>query len=73
MKQLCKRYGISKRTVNRWLIKFVGSNKTKKTGRLSDLINDLERENKQLKNKVAELWIDYNSLRSALVKPGREC
>jgi len=51
----------------------MGSNRTKRTGRLNDLINDLERENKQLKNKVAELWVDYNNLRLALVKPGREC
>lgn len=68
-KDVCFRYGISLRTFNRWLDKLDDRQQAKKTAR----IGDLERENRLLKNKVAELWADYNSLRMALVKVGREC
>jgi len=68
-KEVCFRYGISLRTFNRWLDKFDDRQQAKKAVR----VGDLERENRLLKNKVAELWADYNSLRMALVKVGREC
>lgn len=68
-KEVCFRYGISLRTFNRWLDKLDDRQQAKKTAR----IGDLERENRLLKSKVAELWADYNSLRMALVKVGRDC
>ncbi len=68
-KEVCFRYGISLRTFNRWLDNFDDRQQTKKPAR----VGDLERENRILKNKVAELWVDYNSLRMALVRVGREC
>ena len=37
-------------------------------------LHDLESENRRLKNQVAELWLDYTSLRNALINgEGREC
>ena len=37
-------------------------------------LNHLESENRRLKRQVAELWLDYTSLRNALVNgKGREC
>ncbi|MDF0643842.1 MAG: transposase [Nitrospira sp.] len=68
-KDVCARYGISRRTFSRWLEKYGDRQPAKKAGRVADL----ERENRILKNKVAELWVDYNSLRMALVKTGSEC
>jgi len=68
-KEVCARYGISLRTFNRWLDTFDDRQPTKKAGR----VGDLERENRLLKNRVAELWVDYNSLRMALVRVGGEC
>ncbi|BFU93486.1 MAG: hypothetical protein NTNFB02_02080 [Nitrospira sp.] len=68
-KEVCTRYGISRRTFSLWLDKFGDRQPAKTAGR----VGDLERENRMLKNKVAELWVDYNSLRMALVKVGREC
>lgn len=37
-------------------------------------LHDLESENRRLRNQVAELWLDYTSLRNALINgQGREC
>jgi hypothetical protein len=37
-------------------------------------LNHLESENRRLKRQVAELWLDYTSLRNALINgKGREC
>ncbi len=48
----------------------MGTTKQQKDTRL----HDLESENRRLRNQVAELWLDYTSLRNALINGmGREC
>ncbi|HAP41966.1 MAG: hypothetical protein E6R14_03550 [Thermomicrobiales bacterium] len=66
---VCNEYGISLSTFYRWrslLNTEKGQNDTR--------LHDLESENRRLKNQVAELWLDYTSLRNALINGvGREC
>jgi putative transposase len=69
VKQVCERYGISTRTFYRWQALSMG----KKESEIMRL-RDLERENRRLKQQIAELSLDYQSLRAALVKESRsEC
>lgn len=69
VKAVCKEYGISPSTFYRWR---AGSaaHKSEEGARL----DHLESENRRLKRQVAELWLDYTSLRNALINgKGREC
>lgn len=69
VKVVCKEYGISPSTFYRWR---AGSaaHKSEEGARL----HHLESENRRLKRQVAELWLDYTSLRNALINgKGREC
>jgi len=69
VKVVCKEYGISPSTFYRWRARSA-AHKAQKGARL----NDLESENRRLKRQVAELWLDYTSLRNALINGhGREC
>jgi hypothetical protein len=56
-------------TFYRWRAS-VATHKSEEGARL----NHLESENRRLKRQVAELWLDYTSLRNALINgKGREC
>jgi putative transposase len=68
-KDLSRLYGISAQTLYRWRATYGKSNKHTK-GRL----RSLEIENRRLKQRFAELSLDYASLRTALIKDvNREC
>jgi putative transposase len=69
VKNACQRQHISTQTFYRWRSKMLGQ-MTKPLERL----HDLESENRRLKRKIAELSLDYNSLRAALINESRrEC
>lgn len=69
VKVVCKEYGISLSTFYRWRASLV-AHKRDEGARL----DHLESENRRLKRQVAELWLDYTSLRNALINgKGREC
>ncbi len=69
VKVICQKYGISPSTFYRWKARSV-AHKSQEGTRLTDL----ESENRRLKRQVAELWLDYTSLRNALINgKGREC
>ncbi|CBK42419.1 Transposase, IS3/IS911 family [Nitrospira defluvii] len=69
VRMVCKEYGISLSTFYRWRAS-VDAHKSEEGVRL----NHLESENRRLKRQVAELWLDYTSLRNALINgKGREC
>lgn len=59
----CRRQGISRTTFYRWRAKVRAYDDALRAERL----RVLEEENGQLKRKVAELLLDYNALRVALV------
>ena len=62
LKDVCQKYGISASTFYRW--------KARQGGHAVDPIQhmkSLQLENRRLKHRVAELSLDYNILRSALV------
>lgn len=62
-KDLARKYGISRSTLYRWRARLADRRKP-----LSDHLRSLEIENSQLKSKIAELSLDYASLRIALVR-----
>lgn len=65
----CKRQQMSTQVFNRWRNKLIGQGKKP----LERLVF-LENENRRLKQKIAELSLDYNALRAALVnETRREC
>lgn len=69
VKVVCKEYGISLSTFYRWRARSA-AHKREEGARL----HRLESENRLLKRQVAELWLDYTSLRNALINgKGREC
>ena len=69
VQKVCERFGISVRTFYRWQ-SLSAHQKTVVASRM----RDLERENRRLKQKFAELSLDYHALRAALVKEGKaEC
>ena len=69
VKVVCKEYGISPSTFYRWRAGSAAQ-KSEDGARL----HHLESENRRLKQQVAELWLDYTSLRNALINgKGREC
>jgi putative transposase len=69
VRTVCRNHCISFSTFYRWRARLT-EHQTKIGARLFDL----ECENRKLKKQVAELWLDYTSLRSALIDGmGREC
>ncbi len=69
VKVVCQEYGISPSTFYRWRAG-LATHKSEDGARL----HHLESENRRLKRQVAELWLDYTSLRNALINgKGREC
>lgn len=62
MKKVCKQYGISVRTFYRWQAMAVRDEK-ERTAQL----RQLQRENRKLKQQFAELSLDYQALRAALI------
>ena len=68
IRTVCKNNRISFSTFYRWRSRL--ENHIPIAARLIDL----ECENLKLKKQVAELWLDYTSLRSALIEGvGKEC
>jgi putative transposase len=69
VKSACQRRHMSPQTFYRWRNWMMGQF-TKPLDRL----HDLESENRRLKRKIAELSLDYNALRAALItETRREC
>ena len=69
VKKVCKHYGISVRTFYRWQAMAIRLEKDSETQ-----LRQLQRENRKLKQKFAELSLDYQSLRAALVAEAKsEC
>ena len=62
VKKVCEQYGISIRTFYRWQA-MVAQQQETRTAQL----RNLEQENQRLKQKFAELSLDYQALRVALV------
>jgi putative transposase len=69
VKTVCRRHHVSPQTVYRW------RNRLRAQGAGSfERLQRLENENRQLKRKVAELSMDYNALRTALITQAKvEC
>ncbi len=69
IQHVCRKYGISISTFYRW--------RAKQGSRVVDPalhLRSLQIENRRLKHRVAELSLDYNILRSALISDrGSEC
>jgi putative transposase len=69
VRDVCRKYGISRSTFYRW--------KAKRNSFQLDNVETLRallEENQQLKHRMAELSLDYNTLRFALVNNGgKEC
>jgi len=69
VKKVCERNGISVRTYYRWQAMVAQQEET----RMSE-IRALRRQNHRLKEKFAELSLDYQALRAALIADvKREC
>ena len=69
VRRACRRQHISPQTFYRWRNRILG-HRTKPLERL----HDLESENRRLKQRIAELSLDYNTLRVALItETKREC
>ena len=66
LKDVSHKYGVSTTTLYRWRVKL--ASKGKPSG---DRLRFLEVENRRLKSKFAELTLDYNSLRAALIRDPR--
>ena len=68
-KDVSRKYGVSTATLYRWKVKV-----TEKRQPVKDRLRSLETENRQLKSQVAELALDYQTLRAALVADAKsEC
>ncbi|WHZ15138.1 MAG: hypothetical protein OJF52_001979 [Nitrospira sp.] len=69
VKDVSIRYGVSTTTLYRWRAKFA-----EKGQPVKDRLCSLEVENRRLKSQVAELSLDYQTLRAALVADAKsEC
>jgi putative transposase len=69
VKKVCERNGISIRTYYRWQAIFAEQEAT----RLAE-IRALQRQHERLKERFAELFLDYQTLRAALIADVRcEC
>jgi len=69
VKTVCRRYHVSPPTVYRW------RKKLRAQGISSiERLHQLQNENRQLKRKIAELSLDYSTLRIALISQTKtEC
>lgn len=67
LKDVSQKYGISTTTLYRWRVKLADKKKP-----VRDRLHSLVIENHRLKSKFAELALDYNSLRAALIRDSRE-
>ncbi|WP_447603623.1 transposase [Nitrospira sp. Nam80] len=69
VKKACRRQHISPQTFYRWRNWMLGQ-----MSKPLERLHDLESENRRLKRKIAELSLDYNALRAALInETRREC
>ncbi len=69
LKDLARKHGVSTATLHRWRRAVSDERKPAR-----DRLRSLEMEHRRLKNRYAELSLDYLSLRAALVKDvNREC
>ena len=69
VKKVCERNGISIRTYYRWQAMVARQEET----RMAE-IRALQQQNDRLKEKFAELSLDYQALRAALIAEGKsEC
>lgn len=69
VKTVCRRHHVSPQTVYRWRTRLGAQD-----GGALERLQRLENENRQLKRKVAELSMDYNALRTALITQAKvEC
>lgn len=67
--ELAREHGVSTATLHRWRRQL--TDKRKPAG---ERLRSLEKEHRRLKNRYAELSLEYLSLRTALVKDvSREC
>ena len=65
--QVSRRYGVSVSTLYRWRAKFVTEHPSDDIERL----RSLEGEHRRLKQQLAELTLDYATLRAALIRDVR--
>jgi hypothetical protein len=73
VKSACQRRHMSPQTFYRWRNRMMGQF-TKPFTKPLERLHDLESENRRLKRKIAELSLDYNALRAALItETRREC
>ncbi|MBA5863410.1 MAG: transposase [Nitrospira sp. CR1.1] len=63
LKDFARKHGVSRSTLYRWRAKLADKRKP-----LRDHLRSLEIENSQLKSQIAELSLEYASLRTALVR-----
>ena len=63
LKDASRKYGVSTTTLYRWRANLAGKSEPTR-----DRLRSLVMENHRLKSKIAELALDYTSLRAALVK-----
>jgi len=69
LKTLARKHGVSTATLHRWKLQVVDDQKIAR-----ERLRSLEVEHRRLKNKFAELSLDYLSLRAALVEDvKKEC
>ena len=69
VRRACRRQHLSRQTFYRWRNRMLGQ-----TTKPLERLHDLESENRRLKRKIAELSLDYNALRAALInETRREC
>lgn len=65
--QVARRYGVSISTLYRWRAKFV----TEQSSKDKEKLRSLEGEHRRLKQQLAELSLDYATLRAALIRDVR--
>ena len=65
--QVARRYGVSVSTLYRWRAKFV----TEQPSADKERLRSLEGEHRRLKQQLAELTLDYATLRAALIRDVR--
>lgn len=65
--KVSRRHGVSVRTLYRWRAKFVTEQPSDERERL----RSLEGEHRRLKQQLAELTLDYATLRAALIRDVR--
>ncbi|MBS0168606.1 MAG: transposase [Nitrospira sp.] len=66
-RQVSRRYGVSVSTLYRWRAKFI----TEQPFDDKERLRSLEGEHRRLKQQLAELTLDYATLRAALIRDVR--